>query len=63
MSTGKPQVLMYARGGCGYCSRARALFERKGVARFKTPERVEVVDAVPVLAAGKPDRLALKQRL
>jgi glutaredoxin 3 len=32
MSTGTPQVLMYARGGCGYCTRARALFERKGVA-------------------------------
>ena len=41
----------------------RSWFEAKGVARFKTPERVEVVDAVPVLAAGKPDRRALQDRL
>jgi len=32
MSTGTQQVLMYGRSGCGYCTRARMLFERKGVA-------------------------------
>jgi acyl-CoA synthetase (AMP-forming)/AMP-acid ligase II len=40
----------------------RAWFEARGVARFKTPERVVVVDAFPLLAAGKPDRAALRDR-
>jgi cyclohexanecarboxylate-CoA ligase len=40
----------------------RAWFENQGVARFKTPERVVEVDALPLLAAGKPDRAALKDR-
>lgn len=26
-----PEILMYATGWCGYCQRARNLFERKGV--------------------------------
>ncbi len=42
---------------------ARAWFSSRGVARFKTPERVEVVDALPTLATGKPDRDALRARL
>ncbi len=37
----------------------RAWFEARGVARFKTPERVVAVDEFPLLAAGKPDRAAL----
>ena len=41
----------------------RRWFESQGVARFKTPERVVVVDAVPTLAAGKPDRDALRRLL
>jgi cyclohexanecarboxylate-CoA ligase len=41
----------------------RRWFERQGVARFKTPERVERVDALPTLAAGKVDRAALRARL
>jgi acyl-CoA synthetase (AMP-forming)/AMP-acid ligase II len=40
----------------------RDWFARQGVARFKTPERVEVVDALPLLASGKPDRAALRAR-
>jgi len=40
----------------------RAWFEARGVARFKTPERIEVLDALPLLAAGKPDRAALRAR-
>jgi acyl-CoA synthetase (AMP-forming)/AMP-acid ligase II len=40
----------------------RAWFERQGVARFKTPERVERVTELPLLAAGKPDRAALRER-
>ncbi|MFM8304092.1 MAG: class I adenylate-forming enzyme family protein [Actinomycetota bacterium] len=40
----------------------RAWFAQQGVARFKTPERVIVLDAFPLLAAGKPDRNALRAR-
>jgi cyclohexanecarboxylate-CoA ligase len=42
---------------------ARSWFETRGVARFKTPERVMVVDALPTLSTGKPDRDALRARL
>jgi glutaredoxin 3 len=28
----EPQVVVYGRSGCGYCRRARALLDRKGVA-------------------------------
>jgi cyclohexanecarboxylate-CoA ligase len=38
----------------------RAWFAERGVARFKTPERVVVLDRLPTLAAGKPDRKALQ---
>jgi cyclohexanecarboxylate-CoA ligase len=41
----------------------RRWFEAQGVARFKTPERVVVVDDIPVMAAGKPDRDALRRLL
>ena len=41
----------------------RAWFAERGVARFKTPERVEVVEAFPLLASGKPDRNALRAAL
>jgi acyl-CoA synthetase (AMP-forming)/AMP-acid ligase II len=41
----------------------RRWFERRGIARFKTPERVEFVESMPLLAAGKPDRRALQERL
>ena len=41
----------------------RPWFEAQGVTRFKWPERVEVVDAIPLLPAGKPDRNALLRRL
>jgi acyl-CoA synthetase (AMP-forming)/AMP-acid ligase II len=40
----------------------RAWFAERGVTRFKTPEVVVRVDALPVLAAGKPDRAALRAR-
>jgi len=39
----------------------RRWFETQGVARYKTPERVLVVDAMPVMAAGKPDRAAIRR--
>jgi len=38
----------------------RAWFAERNVTRFKTPEFVVTLDALPVLAAGKPDRAALK---
>ncbi|HLX89541.1 MAG TPA: class I adenylate-forming enzyme family protein [Acidimicrobiales bacterium] len=40
----------------------RAWFATRGVTRFKTPEYVVQLDAVPTLAAGKPDRAALRTR-
>ena len=42
---------------------ARAWFTKRGIARFKTPERVIAVDALPTLPTGKPDRDALRARL
>jgi len=39
----------------------RSWFAQRGVTRFKTPERVVQVDALPTLAAGKPDRVALRE--
>jgi cyclohexanecarboxylate-CoA ligase len=42
---------------------ARSWFAERGVARFKTPERVVVVDDMPTLPTGKPDRDALRARL
>ncbi|HMC52124.1 MAG TPA: hypothetical protein VKI64_05130, partial [Acidimicrobiales bacterium] len=41
----------------------RTWFAGQGIARFKTPERVVVVDSLPLLAAGKPDRTSLRRRL
>jgi cyclohexanecarboxylate-CoA ligase len=41
----------------------RAWFTEQGVARFKTPERVVVLERIPLLATGKPDREALKRAL
>jgi cyclohexanecarboxylate-CoA ligase len=40
---------------------ARAWFEVCGITRFKWPERVETLAELPVLAAGKPDRSALRE--
>ncbi|MHB8594990.1 MAG: class I adenylate-forming enzyme family protein, partial [Acidimicrobiales bacterium] len=40
----------------------RRWFTERGVTRFKTPEFVVRLDALPVLAAGKPDRAALRAR-
>jgi cyclohexanecarboxylate-CoA ligase len=40
----------------------RGWFAERGITRFKTPEIVVRLDALPVLAAGKPDRAALRAR-
>jgi cyclohexanecarboxylate-CoA ligase len=39
----------------------RAWFATQGIAKFKTPERVVALDALPVLATGKPDRTRLRE--
>jgi cyclohexanecarboxylate-CoA ligase len=41
----------------------RAWFERQGVAKFKTPERVIAIDTLPLLPTGKPDLAALRMHL
>jgi acyl-CoA synthetase (AMP-forming)/AMP-acid ligase II len=41
----------------------REWFAARGVARFKTPERVVVVDALPLLPTGKPDRSAVRAHI
>src|SRR4051794_12173901 len=41
----------------------RAWFATEGVARYKTPERVIVLDELPLLPAGKPDRAALRNSI
>lgn len=41
----------------------RRWFDERGVTRFKWPERVEPIDALPLLGSGKPDKAALRARL
>jgi acyl-CoA synthetase (AMP-forming)/AMP-acid ligase II len=41
----------------------REWFVERGAARYITPERIEIVDELPVLASGKVDRAALRNRL
>ncbi len=43
-------------------SACRAWFQERGVAVYKTPERVVQVDDLPTLGPGKPDRAALRAR-
>jgi cyclohexanecarboxylate-CoA ligase len=40
---------------------ARQWFARRGAAKYKTPEHVVVVGALPLLPTGKPDRAALRR--
>jgi non-ribosomal peptide synthetase component E (peptide arylation enzyme) len=40
----------------------REWFQDRGLAKFKTPERVVVLPEMPVLAAGKIDRSTLRKR-
>jgi acyl-CoA synthetase (AMP-forming)/AMP-acid ligase II len=41
----------------------RVWFEQQQVTRFKWPERVEVIDELPLLGSGKPDKAALRALL
>jgi non-ribosomal peptide synthetase component E (peptide arylation enzyme) len=40
-----------------------AFLEQKGLARFKLPERIEVVEAFPVTRVGKLDKAALRKAI
>ena len=40
----------------------RAWCTRQGLARFKTPERIQRFDRFPTLSLGKPDRAALRRQ-
>ena len=40
----------------------RRWFAARGMAKFKTPERVIPLDALPLLGSGKPDRVQLQRR-
>jgi acyl-CoA synthetase (AMP-forming)/AMP-acid ligase II len=40
----------------------RRWFARRGMAKFKTPEKVERLDGLPLLGSGKADRAALQRR-
>jgi len=40
----------------------RVWFAGRGIAKFKTPERVVVLDELPLMPTGKPDRNALRAR-
>ena len=42
---------------------ARSWFAERGLARYKVPERIEIVDALPLLASGKPDKARLRTLL
>jgi len=57
------RVVAFVEGSASFdLAACREWFTARGVARFKTPERVEVVDSLPLLASGKPDRTALRLR-
>ncbi|MGQ0824215.1 MAG: class I adenylate-forming enzyme family protein [Actinomycetota bacterium] len=70
VAVGYPDPLMGERVGAVVVvddtfdvERARAWFHERGIARYKCPERVLVVDALPLLATGKPDQRALRALL
>jgi len=44
-------------------SEVRTFLASKGLARYKFPERLELVDALPMTATGKPMRYALRERV
>lgn len=49
-------AVVVAPGGRFDLDACRSWFAERGVARFRTPEQVLVVDELPTLPAGKPDR-------
>jgi cyclohexanecarboxylate-CoA ligase len=70
VAVGEPDALMgervvaFVESASGFdLDACRAWFVARGMARFKTPERLVVVDAIPLLPTGKPDRAALRARV
>ncbi|MHB8670357.1 MAG: class I adenylate-forming enzyme family protein [Acidimicrobiales bacterium] len=59
---GEIVVAFVVADGAFDLDQCRAWFSERGVTRFKTPERVVTLDALPLLGAGKPDRSALAKR-
>ncbi|MDQ1433367.1 MAG: cyclohexanecarboxylate-CoA ligase [Actinomycetota bacterium] len=58
------RVVAFVEGAADFdLAACRAWFVERGIAKYKTPERVIVVDALPLLPTGKPDRTALRARL
>jgi 2,3-dihydroxybenzoate-AMP ligase len=49
-------------GAAVTCEELRRLMEAQGVARFKLPERLELVSSLPLTAVGKVDKRALRER-
>jgi 2,3-dihydroxybenzoate-AMP ligase len=41
----------------------RSFLEERGLARFKLPARVELVDALPMVGVGKVDKVRLRKRI
>jgi len=41
----------------------RGFLERRGLARFKLPARVELVDALPMVGVGKVDKVMLRKQI
>jgi cyclohexanecarboxylate-CoA ligase len=58
------RVVAFVEGAADFdLAACRAWFVERGIAKYKTPERVIVVDTLPLLPTGKPDRTALRARL
>jgi len=41
----------------------RGFLEGRGLARFKLPARVELVDALPMVGVGKVDKVLLRKQI
>jgi 2,3-dihydroxybenzoate-AMP ligase len=41
----------------------RGFLEERGLARFKLPARVELVDALPMVGVGKVDKVLLRKQI
>jgi len=55
-------AFIVTRPGASFDGRAFNAFCRAGIAGYKIPYRVILLDELPLLASGKPDRSALAQR-
>jgi acyl-CoA synthetase (AMP-forming)/AMP-acid ligase II len=58
-----PQAFVVARAGSGLTPSALLQFARMRIAGYKLPYGVRLLPELPLLASGKPDRLALARAL